>query len=166
MEFETEILIQASAEAAWQVLGEQFGDIAQWSATLRSSSKKGELGVGCERTCEGVGFGPFPPGEVTETLTAFDDDAHRFTYKADAGLPWFVKQARNAWSVESVGPNECIVRSKATVELVWFLRPFGSLLPLLLAHDMEHFSDELRHRVETGKPHPRKLAMLSTALGG
>ncbi|MBX2800856.1 MAG: SRPBCC family protein, partial [Myxococcales bacterium] len=72
MEMRRTIEMEASADQAWQVLGERFGDIAQWSSTLATSSLQGTLGVGATRVCQGTGFGPFPPGEVTEELVEFD----------------------------------------------------------------------------------------------
>ncbi len=162
MRLEHEIFVDAPADDAWQVLGQQFGAIAQWSATLRASSLVGPLGVGAVRTCEGVGFGPFPPGETTEALTRFDPEQRALSYEATSGLPWFVSSARNAWRVEALGPRRCCVRSRATIALAWWLRPLSWLLPWLLARDLARFSEELRHRIEHGEPHPRKVAASST----
>lgn len=158
MEFHTDIEIDASADEAWQVLGEQFGDIAEWSATLATSHLVGDLGVGATRSCEGTGFGPFPPGVVTEKLTLFDRQARALTYEANTGLPPFVLTAMNRWTIESLGPERCRVHSHATVQLAWWARPLGFLMPWMMRGDMDRFSEEMRHRIERGVAHPRAAA--------
>ena len=90
MDMHSEVVIDAPASAAGQVLGAQFGDIAAWS-NLDVSFLEGDLGVGCARVCEGPAFGPFPASRTKEVLTEFDPDAMVFAYDAGcaprAGLP-------------------------------------------------------------------------------
>lgn len=160
MEIQTEILVDAPAAEAWRVLGQNFAAIGQWSATFRTSSLEGALGVGAIRTCEGVGFGPFPPSQVTEKLTRFDPEAMCFAYVATSGLPSFIEEASNVWSIDAMGPGKCRVRSCAEVRPVWWLRPLGFLIPLLAQRDMDRFSEELQYQIERGSPHPRKIAMM------
>lgn len=158
MDMRHEIVLETSAAAAWQLLGEEFADIATWSASLAASSIVGDLGVGGGRVCEGLGFGPFPPSRITETLTQFDREEMALTYVATEGLPPFVRRAENRWTVEALAPHRCRVHMHATVSLVWWARPVGFLLPNLLARDVGRFVDELRHRAEEGVPHPRNRA--------
>ncbi len=155
MKIITELDVNASASRAWQVLGEEFGDVAGWSATLASSSLNGTLEVGAVRTCMGTGFGPFPPGAVTEELTHFDREKRAFTYVGRDGIPSFVRHAENAWSVVDTGGNTCQVRSEATLEVAWWLRPVAFLMPWMMRSDMRKFTEELRHMIEHGTPHPR-----------
>jgi len=161
MDFRTEIKISASAEKAWDVLGQQYASISDWSASLVSSSLQGTLGVGAIRACKGVGFGPFPPGEVSEKLTKFEPENYEFSYVGLDGLPSFIKQVENTWSIESIDEKNCVVRSHASIVLAMWLRPLGWLLPWLLKRDMRLFTEELKYRIERGKPHPRKIALLS-----
>jgi hypothetical protein len=156
MNFETRIDVSASAENAWQVIGEQFGDIGKWSASLESSFLKGVLGVGAIRTCKGKGFGPFPPSTIEEKLTHFDSKKFQFTYEANKGLPAFVKKAQNAWSIEAIDSDNCIIYTRALVTLSPWMKPFGWILPMILKRDMGLFTEELIYRVEQGQPHPRK----------
>lgn len=155
MEFDTKIEVSAPAEKAWQVIGEQFGDISDWSATLESSFLKGILGVGATRTCKGKGFGPFPPSTIVEKLTHFDPEKYQFTYEASKGLPAFIKKAKNAWSVETIDKDNCVIHTRAHVILSVWMKPFGWLLPMVLKRDMGLFTEELTYRVELGLPHPR-----------
>lgn len=157
MELTTTIELDAPASAAWQVLGEEFGTIHTWSSSLSNSHLIGDLGVGAVRVCTGEGFGPFPPGQVRERLLAFDRDGMQFTYEATEGLPWFVRRARNRWRVEPLGSDRCAVTTHATVELAWWVRPVGFLLPRAMKAALNTFLDELRARVES-EADPRALA--------
>lgn len=159
MDLRHDVVLEAPASVAWQVLGEAFGDVADWSTTLASSHLIGALDVGAARVCENRGFGPFPASQITETLTRFDRQTMSFAYDATEGLPAFVRKAENRWTIEPVGPHQCRVRIHATVTLAWWARPFGFLLPSLMRRDLDRFLEELRHQVEHGVPHPRKQAL-------
>ena len=158
MNLESKITVNASAQEAWQVLGEQFGTISEWSAALQSSSLNGELQTGAVRTCTSSGFGPFPPTEAKEQLTHYDPNSLEFSYTALSGLPKFIKEASNAWSIQTVDAHQCIVYSRAKVKLAWWLTPLAWLFPLLLKKDMKKFIEELVYRIENGRPHPRNNA--------
>lgn len=158
MEMKHEVQIDAPASAAWEVLGAGFGSICEWSATLADSAMEGELGIGGTRRCTGTGFGPFPPGEVTEELTEFDPEAMRFRYVARTGLPAFVRHAENAWTIDAEGEDRCVVRFHATVHPAWWALPLAWLLPSLLRADLARMSEEMKFRIERGIPHARATA--------
>jgi hypothetical protein len=160
MDMHTKFVINAPAQDAWQVLGRDFATIGQWASSIPSSHLEGELSVGAVRTCQSEGFGPFPGGDFKEELIQFDQDAMAFTYKGTEGMPWFMLSARNAWSVEPLGPEKCCVHSRASIVLVWWMRPLGPLLLAMMRGGMKDFGDDLTHQIEQGKPHPRKLAVL------
>jgi len=153
-----EVQIDAPASDAWHVLGVGFGTICEWSASLAASELHGDLGVGASRSCQGTGFGPFPAGVVTEELTHFDAATMTFTYEAREGLPPFVRHAGNAWSIHADGPERCVVRFEATVELAWWAWPAGWLLPRMIRADLGKMTEEMKHRIEHGTPHPRAAA--------
>jgi hypothetical protein len=83
MRMKVETTLACSAEQAWKVLGEGFGDIAKWSCSLAESSLDGEPGFGAVRTCLSArSFGPFEAGIVTEELTEFHPGTRTFAYRA------------------------------------------------------------------------------------
>lgn len=155
MEMRHEVHIDAPASEAWLVLGRGFGNICEWSGTLASSELVGELGVGASRRCQGTGFGPFPASVITEELTLFDPEAMTFSYVARTGLPGFLRHAENAWRVHADGPHRCRVTFRATVLSAWWAWPITWILPLLVRADLAKMSEEMKHRIETGVPHPR-----------
>ena len=159
LELRTQIELDAPASVAWRVLGEEFGSVGEWASSLRSSSLDRELGAGAHRTCEVQGFGPFPPGTIIEELLEFDREAMRFSYRPTAGMPPMFLGAQNRWSVEVIDERRCRVRSHASIELRWWALPLAKLLARSICSGVDGFAEELRHRVERGEPHPRKLAM-------
>ncbi len=150
-----EINVSVSADKAWHVLGEQFGDIARWLTSLLSSHLQGELGPGAIRVCETAGIGPFPPGKVTEEIIHFDSSQYEFTYAGREGMPWFIDSAQNAWSIKAVDKSNCVITSVATIKVKWFMMPIGWVLPIVLKREFGHVFEELGYAIEFGKAHPR-----------
>jgi hypothetical protein len=158
MDMHGEIFIQAPARAAWAVLGERFGRIAEWAAPITASSLVGAPGAGAVRTCHIAGFGPVKPGVIRERLVTFDARAMSFTYEAVSGMPAFVASAVNRWSVHHRGDTACVVSTHATIELRGAARLLGWLMRSRLQRDGALVLEELRHMVEQGQAHPRKVA--------
>ncbi len=158
IELHTEVELDVAASEAWRVLGEEFGSVGDWASGLRSSSLDREVEVGALRTCELRAFGPFPSGRIVEELLEFDRDAMRFTYTPTSGMPPMFQDARNRWSVESLGPDRCRVRSHASVDVHWWALPLAKFFGRGIRSGVDTFAEEMQHRIEKGQAHPRKLA--------
>jgi hypothetical protein len=158
MEMRAEVVISAPAEHAWGVVGERFGEIGEWASPITRSSMDGPPGVGQVRTCHVAGFGPVAPGVIRERLVTFDPEARSLSYEAAHGLPGFVMRAVNRWSVHPGPGRSCTVRIHATLTLRPVTRPLGPVLRWRMRADTRRVLADLRHRVETGRPHPAKVA--------
>jgi len=158
MDLHREIEVDASAEAAWEVLGTGFGSIGTWATAILESSLDRPLGPGAVRTCAIRGFGPIAKRELHEELVHFDPEAMEFTYRVIRGLPSMIVSATNRWRVVPDGPDRCRVTTHATLVPVWWMHPLSWLLRWRLQGDVGTFAEELRHRILRGVPHPRKLA--------
>jgi hypothetical protein len=158
IEFRTEIELDVPASEAWRVLGEEFGSIGDWASGLRSSSLDREVEVGALRTCELRAFGPFPSGQIIEELLEFDRHAMKFTYAPTSGMPPMFETAKNRWSVEPLGDDRCRVKSHASIDVNWWALPLAKLFGRGIRSGVDTFAEELRHRIEKGQAHPRKLA--------
>jgi hypothetical protein len=156
VELTGEIVVGAPAHAVWAELGERFGHIGEWAAPIAASSLDGEPRVGAVRTCHTARFGPVAPGVITERLTAFDPAAMAFAYEAVGGMPGFVRRASNRWSVHPQGERRCLVRTHATLELRGPAVLLSFFLKWRLHTGGARVLDELRYRIEHGRPHPRK----------
>jgi hypothetical protein len=163
MELRAETIIDAPADAVWAVLGTRFGEIAVWAAPINASAIDGEASVGAVRTCQFAGFGPFKPGIVKEQLRSFDQKSRTLEYVAIDGLPSFAEHAVNHFSVHALSDARCTVRSYATLELRGPMRIFGWLVRRRLQKVGSQVLEELRHYVEHGRPHVRKLQSTASA---
>ncbi|GLR70206.1 SRPBCC family protein [Agaribacter marinus] len=160
MHLRNEIPVSVSSKRAWEVMGEEFGNIGLWVASLESSHLVGDLGVGAHRVCNGLGFGPFPPSIVKEKLVHFDPQKREFSYELTEGNPWFITHARNNWTITSVDENNSIIKAHAVVDIIWFMRPLAWVLPALLKKQLALFTEELSYFIESGNIHPRKQQVL------
>jgi len=140
--------IPASADAVWEVLGEQFGDVAQFASGVRSSSMDGPLCVGATRSCESEPFGPFPSSHITEQLVEFSREARRFTYVAGGDLPAFIPASTNRWSVQPVDAGNSRVSCHASLDLAWWALPAAPLVGWLVRPAILSFGRDLLARME------------------
>lgn len=157
MDIRAEIAIDAPAQAAWAVIGDQFGEIGRWAAPIIHSSVDSQPGPGAIRTCHIANFGPFRAGSIKERLLEFDPAAMTLVYESVEGMPSFVRRAVNRWSVHPEAATRCVVRTHATLTLNGPIRMLAPLLKQKLQADGARVLGELRYRVEHGRPHPRKL---------
>lgn len=150
-------LVEASADRAWEVLGERWGDIDEWSSVVAHSEfmpVRGKPDVGAQRTCEIPGT----PG-FKETVLRYDVRNRTVSYVANEGMPPFVERAENTWSVVPLGPN----RSRIEMHFTGQIRPNTPAAAVgMLKQQFTPLIDmttvELVHYIETGKRHPRTVA--------
>jgi hypothetical protein len=158
MEMRAELVINAPAEDAWVVVGESFGEIAEWASAITESVMDGPPAVGRVRACQVAGFGPIAAGVITERLTEFDPEARSLSYEAAAGLPWFITGTASRWSVHAGPGGACTVRIHATLALRLAARPLSPDLRWRMRADTRRVLAELRHWVETGHLAQARLA--------
>ncbi len=158
-----EVDLEAPASEAWRVLGEAFGEVVKYARGVQSSSLDGELGVGAVRSCETPGFGPFASAHITERLIEFDPSSMKYTYVAGGDLPRMIPASKNRWSIQALGADRCRVRCHASIDLLWWALPVAPLLGWAIRSEVIRFGEDLRHRVEKGAVHPRKLTALAQA---
>ena len=67
--------------------------------------------------------------------------------------------ASRAWEVlvEPLGPERCRVAFRATLDVPWWALPMGVLMPLLTRASVLRLGEEMKHQIEEGSLHPRKL---------
>jgi hypothetical protein len=161
MELHNEIVIDRPAAAVWQVLAERYADVSEWAAPITEShcSAGGDSPeVGTVRACAIAGFGPVQPGVVKEQLVTLDRARLVCEYIAVAGMPRFVAHAMNRWSVHPVDATSCRVRIHATVRLRGLMVILAWPFKWQMQSAGSKVAEELKHFVERGAPHPRKLA--------
>ena len=166
MNFDGRFTIDQSVEKVWQILAVDFADIGVWASSIsfsRADESVTEAPEGAPvgaRVCIAPGF-----GDVHETLVRFDDEARIFSYRAEAsGMPSFVRDLQNTWSLRALGPDRTEVRSQAVIVLDAFpgvlVAPF---MQLRLRRLRRLFGEELKHYAETGEIAPSKIRALERA---
>jgi hypothetical protein len=158
MEMREAVIVRVPADQAWALVGGAFGDIGKWAAPIVNSTMNTPPARSSVRTCHIRGFGPVAPGVIKERLTRFDQDDHSLSYEWIEGRPSFIIHAINRWSIHSIEPGSCTIRVHATITLHPIMRPLGPLLRRWMGRDAGRVLEELAYRLETGTPHPRKLA--------
>lgn len=163
MEMTAQIRVEVSAAQAWDVVGARFGEVAAWAAPITASSlDRTSATAGAVRTCHVTGFGPMRDMVARERLLSFDDTGRSLLYQAVDGMPRFVRRATNRWTVEPDGEHACVVRTRATLDVAWWLRPAAPFTAPRLRRDGAAVLEELAHLLVTGRPHPRRVAASGT----
>ena len=111
MEFRKTVTIDAPLDKVWKITAQDFHKIDAWSSTVQSSQADETRPVpeGAEvggRLCA-TGL-----GDMDEHFALFDADTRRFTIRLE-GLPRFIRQAENAWSLNATA-GLAVPRSPAT----------------------------------------------------
>lgn len=157
----SEIYIDAPIEQVWEILAIDFGGIGKWASGVDRSTGSGEgiNGATCsERACEisAVGF-----NDTKERILILDNDQHILRYTLFHGLPGFVKNAENEWQLkEQNGRTYVTAKTEmhATGLMGWMMRGFMRNSTKKVLNNM---AEELKHYVETGNPHPRKVKAIA-----
>ena len=134
---------------AWEVLGNQFADIAKWFSLIEKSEVSGEAKI------PGVNFSfrstQTTGGPTKQEITSFNPEQHNLSYKAISGTPFFFESVNAKWSLTEVS-NE-----KTHLELdfeVKFKGLFGILSPLIklkLGKVGDELLEDFKYYVENGK---------------
>jgi len=153
------IVINVTADTLWEKTAEDFGGIDKWIAsvadvTLHPTDTGDSLGT--ERVC----VSPF--GETHETMVVYDEANRTFAYEIE-GLPPIIAHGVNNWTITPEGDASSSIEMRLEVEFAdmaddemktQFEEQIGGLLGQAV--------EELKHYVETGQPHPRKLEAMQS----
>lgn len=127
MKVVSEHMIEAPADAVWDLMGERFGDIADWSDTVISSSLDGPAQEGALRTCE-LKPTPAASGTIQERITKFDSANRTFAFDIVSGLPGFMRLVNSEWSIQDAGNGRTKAVNTLTIKVAWWMSP---MLPVL-----------------------------------
>ncbi|MEM9292886.1 MAG: SRPBCC family protein [Acidobacteriota bacterium] len=158
MQIQRQITIDASPEEVWQVLGHQFDQVSLWASSVshsaaRSDGKRVSSAPASGRVCE-TDLGPF-----RESILEFDEERKVLAYEASGEkMPSFVHNLKNRWSLTALSGSRTRVDMLMTADLAFPFRLFmPPLMKLQMGRVLSFAIEELKHYVETGQPHPRKV---------
>ena len=151
--------ISTSADKVWEILGPNFLSISQWGTGILSSVNNPEAKVKFEkapaggRFCEVKGF-----GEFEELILHYSHEEKEITWSADSPkIPSFVKGLQNAFKIEKVNEDKCIISSNLTADLTGIMGfLLGGKLKSSFEKTIEIFLSDIQIYAETGEVSPRK----------
>lgn len=171
-------IVEASADAVWEVVGRRFHQIGEWATAIPASSaipaRAGPpacmsaalqlrnlpattAAAVAGRVCH-VSLRLLP--QVEERLIAHDEANRTLTYEA-SGMPAFVTTARNTWSVVPLDQRRSQVRIDAHSDTRGVLGHLGRwAIFAQVGRTTRFIADDLKHYVEHGTPSSRKLRQL------
>ena len=138
----TTIDIEASAADAWTVFGEGFGDWADWSPGIDSSTLKGPLAQGVTRVNETPSL-----GTVEQELVRYDPEQRALAYEMRTLPPMFTG-LRNDWFIDELGPDRCRLRGEAVFVLSSQAEPMRDKLEGKMGVTLEVFIKAFADRVQ------------------
>ena len=152
-----EILIDAPIDSVWQALAVDYAGIGKWASGVNHVVESSGYGITAKRYCEisAAGF-----NDTKERVLKFEPENYYFEYELYEGLPGFVrysinkdrlveKDGKTLW----ISKNEMRVGGFMGLTMKWMMR--GSLKTVL-----KNKGEELKHFIEIGKPHPRKVKII------
>lgn len=155
-----EMVINASIQKAWQVLGPEFANASYWASSVKHSEARDNVsfnGSTCtERGCNVKGM-----GNIKEKLLIYSEADHTISYQVYDGMPKMVKYAANTWTLTDMGNGTTKLEMQIEMKTGGFL---GSIMKGMMKKKMtklaNEIAEEFQYYVENGKPHPRKLKTL------
>jgi len=175
----THLIVDAPADAVWDVVGPRFAQIGDWATAIPASAAIATPTAGSAAAATRLPVVPTAVGapvagrvcttglrlvpQVTETLVAYDDANRTLTYEA-SGMPAFVTTARNTWTVTPLDQQRTRVSVHARFDTRGLLGRLARWAILAqVGRTSRHLADDLRHYVETGTPSARKQRQLRRA---
>lgn len=154
------IRINASADEVWSVLAHDFYNADRWLSTIYHSERRDAVPtVGDFPLDSGGRACDTSLGLFRETVQHYDERARAFGYRAEGDkMPFFVKHLENNWTVTPNGPRQATVDMRLEARLLpVFAQVMGPLMKRQFGQVTAEAVEELKHYVETGQPHPRKV---------
>jgi len=169
MEFTRTITVNAPAEQVWAVFAHGFDDAYKWMASVPNSYGK-ENGTQFDRASSAgrvCQLQADPSGlKASEQFLAYDESAKRCTVRIDfLDTPRVFPVRYN--TVEFAVVDDAEGGSTMTWDFSSKIKPWAfpmwPAIRLGAARFITQIGEELAHYVETGSPHPRKIAALDKA---
>ncbi|MEM7601686.1 MAG: SRPBCC family protein [Verrucomicrobiota bacterium] len=149
--------ISASKDKVWELAAVRLGEVSEWASTVSHAETNlpdGKVAVGAERGCN-TAFGMFK-----ETVVTFDEAKGLFGYRVEGeGMPPFVTNAVNTWTIEPMGADRSVLTMNFVIEIAPGTPPPAvGFVKGAYAGAVETSIEEFAFWVENGKAHPRKLS--------
>lgn len=159
------VAVNATADHAWKIIGEEFVPVDIWMEAISSAELiPGPALPGAPAKGRTSHLrGKFAHINQSEVITAYDDAARSIgTEVTINNLGAFVpmKGYNAEIVVTETGPESCSITYTGEARTKWFGRPMKRALTNSMSAGYLRGLEELAHYIETGQPHPRKIETL------
>jgi len=158
MQIKRQFTVDTSADTVWEILGQDFGRVADWASGVYVSQGNTSARVLPDapysgRVCETV------IGRFNETITRYDERERVVSYIAKGEkMPFFVKQLSNHWTVTPLSDNQCRVDMCMEASLLpVFNLIMAPMMRMQFIGVIQKTTEELKYFAENNIPHPRKV---------
>lgn len=158
MNAEYEIFVDGQIEDVWRTVAEEFADIGDWSSSVISSECIGDAGgapICGVRLCK---IDSMVFDEVKERVLVFDAENHVLKYQLYEGVPGFVHNFTNTWTMSSLdGGTQVRLESNANATgFGGFV--MGGIMRSATNSAIEEMGTQVKYYIENdGQPHPEKV---------
>ena len=119
LDIKESIEVKTSAQKAWEIIGPNFLNIADWGRGISKSWNNDSVSATFDGAPAGGRFcdlGKF--GIADERIIHYDDAQKEITWSASSEkLPGFLIGLQNSLKVESIDENTCLVSTNITADL-------------------------------------------------
>ena len=147
------LMINKDIDSVWEVMGNQFAEVHIWSSNFSDSKPEGTPKLSNVDYLHRATV--TERGVTLQELDEFDPQNYRLSYHISKGAPSIAAKAYATWSLYPEESGNTKVVLKFFIETTSFK---GRLLSLLIKKKIKSAGDtiaeELKHYLETGKPHP------------
>ena len=161
MSKQPKMIFDAPAEKIWNVLVGDFVPVHKWMASIdRSTPMAGTPIPGAPAVGRDAHI-PLNDGIMADRIVGID--AANWVLHMDTDLKNIkgfnpMLGFKNSVYIKPIDKARCEVTWTISPKVVWYLSPMYFMLKKALFPGFMRSLEELKHIVETGKPHPRKVA--------
>lgn len=153
-ELTKEISINVSAEKLWEMVGPGFVEVYKWSSNVDHAEGAGESefdGAVCsERFCD-VNVKGF--NKISEKLTKYSDDKMNLAYAVTDGMPGFVTEAVNDWTVEALSSTSAKLVMRASFRSKGLMGSvMNGMMKKKMSETLQTVLNDAKVYAETGRP--------------
>ncbi len=161
MSKEPKMMFDANAEDIWAVLVGDFVNVQKWMAAIDKSTPMVGTPVPGAPAVGRDAHIPLNDAIMADKIVGIDEKTWTLHIDTDLkGIKGFNPMIgfKNSVYIKPMGQNRCEVTWTVEPKVVWYLSPMYFMLKKAMFPGFIRSLEELKHIVETGKPHPRKAA--------
>ena len=152
-----EVLIDAPIDTVWQALAVDYGGIGKWASGVNHVVESSGEGLAAYRSCEisAAGF-----NDTKEKIIRYEPEKYYFEYDLYEGLPSMVDYSVNKDKLEEKEGKTLWTSYNEMRVSGFFGLTMKGFMSKKLEDVLENKAHELKHYIETGKPHPNKATAI------